>query len=300
MNTVRLANGISLEYQHAGEPADPAIVLVSGITGNITDWPDVLVNPLVKAGYQVIGYELRDTGHSSRCGDETPFDVLDFPCAAAENRLPEAPYTLHDMVEDLAGLMDCLSLQKASILGYSYGAAVAQLFALRHPGRIEALISLQGTNYNPALSPRREAVALAMAGACKRYRTKVASVEAITEVQMAINGVDHCLARDEARAVALLSVNRMYYPAGTARMILSRFATAPWHEQTRNIDCPALILHGTDDPIFPPDHADDMARRIPNSTLQWLKGAGHNHPPSLYPVIVHAVLGFLGRALETK
>jgi pimeloyl-ACP methyl ester carboxylesterase len=70
-------------------------------------------------------------------------------------------------------------------------------------------------------------------------------------------------------------------------------ATPPFHQRTSEIAAPTLVLHGTHDPIFSPEHGEDMAKRIPNAKLEYLQGAGHNHPQALRPVITGQVIDFL-------
>ena len=66
MAQARLPNGVTLEYELHGDPSNPVIFVVLGITDNITDWPPGLCEPLVRAGYCVVRHELRDSGHSTK------------------------------------------------------------------------------------------------------------------------------------------------------------------------------------------------------------------------------------------
>ena len=66
MAQARLPNGVTLEYELHGDPSNPVIFVVLGITDNITDWPPSLYEPLVEAGYCVVRHELRDSGRSTK------------------------------------------------------------------------------------------------------------------------------------------------------------------------------------------------------------------------------------------
>ena len=132
-----------------------------------------------------------------------------------------------------------------------------------------------------------------MFGATRVYETREEKVQAMIDLRLATNGSIHALGPDEARDSAETSASRMYYPQGTTRIILSRFATAPVHDKISDIACPALILHADEDPIFSIEHGEDMAARIPNARLSVLRGAGHNHPLSLQPVIAERLLEFV-------
>jgi pimeloyl-ACP methyl ester carboxylesterase len=98
---------------------------------------------------------------------------------------------------------------------------------------------------------------------------------------------------EEAQQAAERSVARGYRPLGTARMIKARQSTAPFYERSPAIRCPTLVLQGSDDPIFPRGHGEDIARRIPGARLVYLQGAGHNHPNTLIPQMLEPILGFL-------
>ena len=202
------------------------------------------------------------------------------------------------MAEDAVLLMDHLKIGSAFILGYSYGAMVAQLLALQDPQKVLGLICLQGSNYNPALPARKKEVEQAMFNATLEYEAQEQKIAAIKALRMATNGSIHFMDEKEAEQSATTSVNRMYCPRGTARMVMSRLVTPPFFESTWEIKCPALILHGDEDPIFSLEHGEDMANRLSNSTLVVLKGVGHNHPSSIQPIIVEHLVKFLDATIK--
>ena len=290
---VTLASGITLHADIAGDAAHPIIIPILGITDNITDWPPPLTDPLIAAGYRVVRFELRDMGHSTKLEEAGVPDLDQAAIQLASGQTPQAAYTMHDIAGDVLQLMDALTIDQAHLVGYSYGGAVAQLAALAAPDRLLSMTCLQGTNYNPALSPRRADLAAALAGACRRYETESECIDAITTLRLACNGTRHAMDEREARASATESVGRTYYPDGTARLILSRLATPPFFEDTSAISAPTLVLHASDDPILPLDHGEDIAARIPGARLQVLEGAGHNHPATLKPLITAALIEFL-------
>jgi pimeloyl-ACP methyl ester carboxylesterase len=204
-----------------------------------------------------------------------------------------AEYRIEDVVDDVIGLMDHLGIRTADFIGYSFGGAVAQLLAITAPDRARKLVLLQSTNYNPALPARSATVVETMNSACTQYPTVAEAVAAIKAVRLACNGTVHAMSDEEAQNAAERSVARAYRPSGTARMIEARKRTAPFHERSVAIKCPTLILQGSDDPIFPRGHGEDIARRIPGASLGYLQGAGHNHPKSLISQMLAPILGFL-------
>jgi pimeloyl-ACP methyl ester carboxylesterase len=268
-----LENGVSLAYDVIGSLSQPVVMPILGITDNMTDWPDRLCEPFVAAGYCVVRHESRDMGWSTQ--------------------MDGAEYSMQHIVDDTLALMDQLSIKAANFIGYSFGGAIAQLLALTAPARAHSLVLLQSTDYNPSLPARSPAVLAAMSGACQPYATASEAVAAIKAVRLACNGSGHAMSDAEAQSSAERSVARAYCPNGTARMIAARQRTAPFFERLSAITCPTLVLQGSDDPIFPRWHGEDIAQRIHGATLEYLQGAGHNHPASLIPQMTESMLGFL-------
>jgi pimeloyl-ACP methyl ester carboxylesterase len=288
-----LPNGVDLAYEVHGDASRPVVFIILGITDNITDWPVGLYEPLVSNGYCVVRYELRDSGLSTKFDACGPADLKAAKQQFDAGRRPAAPYTAQDIATDARLLLEHLRIRSACVVGYSFGAMVAQALALLAPDMVSALVCLQGSNYNPALPPRSPGVEAAMHGATREYETAEEKIQAIFNLRIATNGSRHALDADEARDSAETSVARMYCPQGTGRILLSRLASEPIHQETCGIECPALILHGDEDQIFSIEHGADMAARIPDAHLSVLQGAGHNHPLSLQPLIADHLLKFV-------
>ena len=153
MTQARLSNGVSLACEVHGDPADPVIFVILGITDNITDWPSGLHEPLVEAGYRVVRHELRDSGLSTKFEHAGRPDLATAQEALARGDLPTAAYTIHDVAEDAKLLLEYLDVRAACVVGYSFGAAVAQLLALKAPGTVAGLVCLQGQQLQPGVAP---------------------------------------------------------------------------------------------------------------------------------------------------
>src|SRR3990170_4583517 len=122
--TVR-ANGQTLYYEIHGE--GQPLVLVMGIGYDATLWTLAQV-PALSETFQVVIFDNRDAGRSSNATDL---------------------YTIADMADDIAALMDALDIKRAHLLGLSMGGMIAQEFALRHAGRLQRLV-LSGCGAAPA------------------------------------------------------------------------------------------------------------------------------------------------------
>ncbi len=96
------SNQVRLHYQQFGE--GPDVVLVHALTSNLAVW---LATPLVYAlaeQFRVTVYDLRGHGHSEA---------------------PPTGYTSADMAQDLLGLLDQLHIDRAFLVGHSFGGVIA-------------------------------------------------------------------------------------------------------------------------------------------------------------------------------
>src|SRR3954471_11428084 len=109
------ANGQELYYELHGD--GPPLLLVMGIGYDSSLWTLEQV-PVLSTHFQVIIVDNRDAGRSSKA---------------------RQPYTIADMADDLAGLLDALRIQHTHLLGLSMGGMIALEFALRHGDRLDRL-----------------------------------------------------------------------------------------------------------------------------------------------------------------
>lgn len=120
-------NGQELYYELHGQ--GPPLVLVMGIGYDSSLWMLAQV-PALSQAFQVVLVDNRDAGRSSTA---------------------RHAYTIADMADDLAGLLDGLRIRRSHLLGLSMGGMIAVEFALRHPDRLYWLV-LSGTGAAPARS----------------------------------------------------------------------------------------------------------------------------------------------------
>src|SRR5579872_7487597 len=96
------ANGIEIEYDVHGEPGDPPMLLIMGLSAQMTMWRDEFVDELAGRGFRVIRFDNRDIGLSSFFDEG---GVPDLGAALTTGQLPPPVYTLEDMADDAAGLL---------------------------------------------------------------------------------------------------------------------------------------------------------------------------------------------------
>jgi len=103
---------ITMHYQTKGVGED--VVLVHGLTSSLAFWHHTKVLPVLSTDYRVTAYDLRGHGYST----VTP-----------------TGYTSRELADDLAALLDHLGIQRARVIGHSFGGSVALHFALSYPER---------------------------------------------------------------------------------------------------------------------------------------------------------------------
>jgi pimeloyl-ACP methyl ester carboxylesterase len=127
------ANNLAFHYWISGQGPD-TVVLVHGLGGNLAGWHLTMV-PELQLTYRVVTYDLRGHGRSDA---------------------PPAGYTTGDMVRDLAALLDALGIEKATLVGHSWGADIVLHFALLHPARVSELVLIEGAMLAPLASVYRQ------------------------------------------------------------------------------------------------------------------------------------------------
>jgi pimeloyl-ACP methyl ester carboxylesterase len=274
------ANGVSLCAQEFGAPTDPGVLLIGGAASSMDWWEDGFCARLAAGGRRVVRYDLRDTGRS----------------VASPAGRPD--YTGTDLLADAVGLIDVLGLAPAHLVGLSMGGGMAQNLALRHPEKV-ATITVMSTSPGgpggpdrpdlPAPEPR---VAAAFAGPTPEpdWADRAATIDHIVGSLAAFAGG---YGVDEPRARAI--VGRMYdrttdvAASQTNHWILDGGGSI--RERLGGITAPTLVIHGTDDPLFPIGHGEALAREIPGATLLPVPKVGHEFPPEpVWGVVVDAIL----------
>ncbi|WP_030372799.1 alpha/beta fold hydrolase [Streptomyces rimosus] len=268
-------NGISLCYETFGDPGTRPLLLIFGMYGQLIWWDDALCRQLACEGFFVIRFDNRDSGRSQHL--TTPPRLL-----RTALRLTRPAYTLTDMAQDALGLLDYLHIPAAHIVGASMGGMIAQELALRHPHRVLSLTSMMSTPHVPAIGRRTDPTLLPYL--LRRYptdldgyiRTSMAMLRKLSSPHLPFDahGTRALLRRSHARGID---------PDGTHRQ-MAAVLTAP--SRTRALEqlrLPALVLHGTHDPLLPVACARATARAIPGAQLRVIPGMGHHFPPEAWP-----------------
>jgi pimeloyl-ACP methyl ester carboxylesterase len=292
------ANGVDLFYEEFGNTRDPAVLLIMGNSAPGLVWPDAFCELLASEGFWVIRFDQRDTGLST---------YIDF------NR---APYTLDDLVCDAFELLDGIGVKRVNVVGLSQGGMLAYRMALTMPQRLASLVVMMSS---ADLRPKNDAFAgtPVRTGELPRpsseYVARVIALNAIpprdthevanrfVENFRLAKGPRSPFVEDAWQALGQAFAERLLQRqdgltpgmANNSNHALAQKATpALTTAQLMSIAVPTLIVHGSDDPIFPVEHASWAAATIPGSTLRVIDGMGHALDPTYFQVVVAAMTEF--------
>jgi 3-oxoadipate enol-lactonase/4-carboxymuconolactone decarboxylase len=228
----------TLAYDLAGPEGAPVVALSNSLGTTRAMW-DAL-RPALTRRYRVLTYDTRGHGASSLGPQGAGID---------------------DLADDLAGLLDALSIERAHVVGLSLGGMTAQAFALRHPERVRGLVLMATSAHMPpgqawldrAALVRRDGMAAIVDAVLIRWFTPLADTARIAPVR------DAFLATD---------------PEGYARAC-EAIARLDLREAISGIAAPTLVIAGADDPATPVSHMEEIRARIPDAELVVIPRAAH-------------------------
>jgi poly(3-hydroxyalkanoate) depolymerase len=230
------AGGLKLRVDRRGE--GPPLLLITGIGAHLD-----MCRPFsaVAGRRELIAFDAPGTGRSER---------------------PRCPLRMAALARLVTELMDALELEQADVLGYSWGGALAQELAHRHPERVRRLV-LCATAPGLGGVPPKPLAALMLATPARYYHPKLAewSLPFIAGGKV---GAEHMRDRMAAPPSVLGYGFQLYAAAG--------WTSLPW---LHTLPHETLVMGGDDDPAVPFANARILASRIPNARLERLRGGGH-------------------------
>ncbi len=276
---VDLGNGIELHVEMGGNPEHPALILIMGLGAQMLFWPDYFCKSLIDQGFRVIRFDNRDIGLSSKIRHQGPrlnaIKLMGRFALGLHNQ--GAPYNLFDMADDVALLIDRLSLDKPAVLGASMGGMIAQILAAEHPDKVSKLGLLFTSNFQPLLPPP---FPKQLSGLLVRPKARdEASILNHSLKVFKIIGSPGYLNQIETLQTARKLYHRSYYPAGILQQFLAILCTGSLLQQDKNISASTLVVHGSRDRLLPPSHGKAVARAISGAKFELIDGMGHDIPP---------------------
>ncbi|HEX8794245.1 MAG TPA: alpha/beta hydrolase [Polyangiaceae bacterium] len=291
MPRARISPTIELEYDVTGDPKAPPIVLVMGFAMQLVAWDDDFCAALAARGFRVVRVDNRDIGLSTHL---TQLGVPDF-MRAMMGDASVAPYTLADMSDDVAGLLDALDLRAAHVVGASMGGFIVQELAIRHPQRVLSLASIMSTTGARNIGqPTPEASAALMT---PPPADRAGAIERALGIWRVIGSRGFPVDEARIRRRTEVAWDRDHDPLGVMRQMAAIFTQRDRTEDLGRVRVPAVVIHGAADPLVPLAGGQATAAAIPGARLVVVPGMGHDLPPGAWPAIIDAVVDNAARAV---
>jgi pimeloyl-ACP methyl ester carboxylesterase len=286
------ANGLTLAYERFGSPKNKAILLIAGTNNQLTAWPTAFCEYLAQRGYQVIRFDNRDVGLSTKFAQAGLPDWVAIGQALQAKQAPPLPYTLDDMANDAAGLLAALGIDKAHVVGASMGGMIAQRLAYNHPQRVLTLTSIMAGGGKAGFPLLAKPAALASIPVPGPPADTAAYIRREVKSMLALNGGGSPLDSTRVHAAVEADVRRAYYPDGLSRQGAASLAGfyAGRERQLQTIRVPTLVIHGSNDPLVTPDAGRDVASNIPQARFILIEGMGHSLAPGLTTQLADLIL----------
>jgi len=266
------ANGMNFHYQQAGE--GPDVVLIHGVTGDLSIWFLSQAMGVLARSFRVTAYDLRGHGYS----EVTP-----------------SGYTSGEQAGDTLAIMDALEIDRAMLVGHSFGGVIATHAAVLRPDRIEA-IALSDP-YFPAL---RHLEDVSRWGHWQNFREEAAQAGVTLSDEYWYDlgkFFDQVLHLDDERllrfrqAVGLPGFNRLLRLAGTTCGDDAKLESGLTEELIRGVTHPVLALFGEHSPFLAT--ADYLDANLPHCLNVRVPGAKHRAPEENSERFVEEVYQFL-------
>jgi 2-hydroxymuconate-semialdehyde hydrolase len=242
-----LANGIATNYHDMGQGAP--VLMIHGSGPGVTAWANWrLCIPELSKRARVIAPDMVGFGFTER-----PADVQ---------------YKLDTWVDQAVGLLDALGIERADLVGNSFGGALSLALTIRHPHRVRRLVLMGAVGLKFPITPALDEV--------WGYTPSVAAMRKMLD----LFAWDRTLANDELAELRYkASIQPGFQEAFAAMFPAPRQrwvdALASREEDIRAITHETLVLHGREDQVIPLSNSLTLSQWIPRSQLHVFGHCGH-------------------------
>lgn len=245
-NSIKIGD-YTLNYHDQGE--GDVILLIHGSGPGVTSWANWRgIIPELSKSARIIAPDMLGFGYS-KCSDSMKLDTKAW-------------------VESLIGLLDALKIDRVSIVGNSFGGAIALAFANTYPTRADKLVLMGAAGLSFPITDGLDKV--------WGYQPSVQAMRGLMEVF----AYDHSIINDD--------LVKMRYEASIRDDVQTRFAQlfpeprqagiemlAVSEDDIRALPHNTLIIHGRDDLVIPLEVSERLLRLIPKSQLHVFGECGH-------------------------
>ena len=260
------SNDVRIHYKLSGKTDAPAVLLSHSLASSMIMWQPQL--EVLEDSFQVIRYDMRGHGNSD---------------------VPEGPYTLEMLADDVAALLNELEIDKIHFVGLSIGGMIGQGFALKHQHRLLSLVLCDTASHTP---PEAQPIL--------DNRIRTAAQEGMS------SQVDETMARwfsqgfldSDRPEVGLIRQQVLDTSVTGYGGCLEAIKGLDYYQRLPEITVPTLVIVGEDDPGTPVSASVAISEQIAGSKLVVLPDAQHLSNIEQDAAFNEALLDFF-RSLET-
>ncbi len=266
-------NDIDIYYEEHGDPNTEPLLLIMGFTSNTARWTPQI--PALAERYRVIVFDNRGTGRTTQ---------------------PDGPYTIPQMADDAAGLLDALGIGPAHIAGASMGGMIAQEFTLRHPQRVRTLTLMCTTPGGPKSFGYTEMIEHSAALEDMKDLSQMLTPELI-QASIDVHFTPEFMKAPSAEFQAMIMSGIMH--PSTLAGVKGQMAAILKHDtcaRLPRITAPTLVTAGSDDTFVDARNSPLLAERIPNAELHMFEGLRHGFAVERPDLVNPMLLEFLSKA----
>jgi pimeloyl-ACP methyl ester carboxylesterase len=251
---------VTIYYETTGDPAQPVLLLINGLGSQCTNYATDWCEKFAAEGYQVVRYDNRDVGLSSK--------------------LDGVGYTLADMAGDALAVLDAVGAERGHVLGCSMGGMIVQRLAIDHSDRLLSMTSVMSrTGERGYGDSAPEALAFLTGRPAESRQQYIDHQVAALRVY---GSKPEWIEEDFIRARAAAAYDRCFCPAGVARQMTAVIADGDRSEALRHVRLPALVLHGSRDTLIDPSGGRRTAELSPGARYVEIEGMGHDYPRAIW------------------
>ena len=234
-------NAVDVHAVVTGREGAPVVLLSNSLGSTHRMW-DAQIS-ILETHFQVVRYDTRGHGDSP---------------------VPEGPYSIDDLADDVIALMDRLGVERAHLVGLSLGGMTVMRIASRNPERVQRIALLCTGAQLPPSQAWTDRAALV------REQGSPAVAGAVVERWFTPGYLDTHPDKRSAFEAMIGSTPAEGY-AGCCEAI----AKLDLREELSTISAPTLAIAGADDPATPPAKLEEIVAAIPGATLLTVPKSAH-------------------------
>ncbi len=272
------ANGIEIYWEESGS-GDP-LLLIMGLAADSIAW--MMQREAFASHYRTIVFDNRGVGRSSK---------------------PAGPYSIAQMADDAAALLDGIGIARAHVVGVSMGGMIAQELALRNPQKVRSVVL--GCHYGQpdAAVSAQFAESLQAFGATHgtdgQIQVDMTKLDPMAFIQrlLPLTFTPQFIMTELPKLMQMFGGALQY--GFDMNAILAQVAATQAHDavdRLKNIKVPTLIYAGDADMLIPASNSDVLAEHIPSAKLVKLPGGSHGFNFETPDAFNREVLDFLATA----